>query len=353
MKNREIDLLIVVNMFLTGFDATTLNTLWIDKNLKGHALLQAYSRTNRILNSVKTHGNIVCFRDLQKETDEAIALFGDKNAGGIIVLKSFEEYWNGYKDHNNQYRPGYMTLIDNLEDKYPLGTQIIGEQAEKEFIRLFGSILTVRNILSSFSQFEEKDIMMPRELQDYQSIYLDLYDKHRRRSNAEKEDVTDDLEFKLELVKQVEVNIDYILMLVEKYHRTNCQDKEILLTIKSAVDASMQLRSKKELIDLFIEKINVETEVIDEWKEFVLQQGTAELNKIIAEGKLKEKETKKFISNSFRSGELKTVGTDVDKLLPPVSRFGGSDRPQIKQNTIQKFKAFFEKYAGLGVNEFK
>lgn len=150
VKNREVDLLIVVNMFLTGFDATTLNTLWVDKNLKMHGLIQAYSRTNRILNSVKTYGNIVCFRDLQKATDDAIALFGDKNASGIVLLKSFHDYWNGYEDNQGKYHPGYVDLLEKLETKFPLGTQIVGEQAEKDFIRLFGTILSMRNILSSF-----------------------------------------------------------------------------------------------------------------------------------------------------------------------------------------------------------
>ena len=353
VKNREVDLLIVVNMFLTGFDATTLNTLWVDKNLKMHGLIQAYSRTNRILNSVKTYGNIVCFRDLQKATDDAIALFGDKNASSIVLLKSFSDYWNGYEDNNGKYHPGYIELLEKLESTYPLGEQISGEQAEKDFIRLFGTILSVRNILSSFDQFEEMDSIAARDLQNYQSLYLDLYDKYRKKSDAEKEDITDDIEFEIELIKQVEINIDYILMLVEKYHEGNCEDKEILTSIRKAVDASMQLRSKKELIEAFISRVNVDTQVTTDWRRFVLEQEENDLAEIIAAEKLKPEETRKFVSNSFRDGVLKTTGTEIDKLMPPVSRFGGGGRAKKKQGVIEKLKAFFEKYFGLGITEMQ
>jgi len=353
VKNREVDLLIVVNMFLTGFDATTLNTLWVDKNLKMHGLIQAYSRTNRILNSVKTYGNIVCFRDLQKATDDAIALFGDKNASGIVLLKSFNDYWNGYEDANGKYHPGYIELLEKLKAEYPLGSEIIGEQAEKDFIRLFGTILSMRNILSSFDQFEEMDSIAARDLQNYQSIYLDLYDKYRRKGDGEKEDITDDIEFEIELIKQVEINIDYILMLVEKYHAGNCEDKEILASIRKAVDASMQLRSKKELIEAFISHVNVDTQVTTDWRRFVLEQEENDLTEIITTEKLKSEETRKFVANAFRDGALKTTGTEIDKLMPPVSRFGGGGRAQKKQGVIEKLKAFFEKYFGLGIAEFK
>ena len=353
VKNREVDLLIVVNMFLTGFDATTLNTLWVDKNLKMHGLIQAYSRTNRILNSVKTYGNIVCFRDLQKATDDAIALFGDKNASGIVLLKSFNDYWNGYEDANGKYHPGYIELLEKLEAEYPLGSEIIGEQAEKDFIRLFGTILSMRNILSSFDQFEEMDSIAARDLQNYQSIYLDLYDKYRRKGDGEKEDITDDIEFEIELIKQVEINIDYVLMLVEKYHAGNCEDKEILASIRKAVDASMQLRSKKELIEAFISHVNVDTQVTTDWRRFVLEQEENDLTEIITTEKLKSEETRKFVANAFRDGALKTTGTEIDKLMPPVSRFGGGGRAQKKQGVIEKLKAFFEKYFGLGIAEFK
>ena len=352
VKNREVDLLIVVNMFLTGFDATTLNTLWVDKNLKMHGLIQAYSRTNRILNSVKTYGNIVCFRDLQQATDDAIALFGDKNANGIVLLRSFADYYSGYEDNNGRHHPGYVDLIAKLGSEFPLDTEIVGEQAEKDFIRLFGSILSLRNILSSFDQFEEMQALAARDLQDYQSRYIDLYDKYRRKDAGDKENINDDIVFEIELIKQVEVNIDYILMLVEKYHDGNCEDKEILSTIRKAVDASIQLRSKKELIEQFISQVNVESSVRGDWRRYVSEQEESDLAEIIATEKLKPEETRKFMENAFRDGAIKTTGTDIDKLMPPVSRFGGGNRSKKKQGIIDKFKAFFEKYFGLGIADF-
>ena len=318
-----------------------------------HGLLQAYSRTNRILNSVKTYGNIVCFRDLQKATDDAIALFGDKNASGIVLLRSFNDYWNGYEDSDGKHHPGYIELLERLEIEYPLGSQIIGEQAEKDFIKLFGTILRMRNILSSFDRFAEMDSIAARDLQDYQSIYLDLYDKYRRKDDGEKEDITDDIEFEIELIKQVEINIDYILMLVEKYHDGNCEDKEILISIRKAVDASMQLRSKKELIEAFISQVNVDTQVTDDWRRFVLEQEENDLSEIITTEKLREEETRKFVANAFRDGALKTTGTEIDRLMPPVSRFGGGGRARKKQGIIEKLKEFFEKYFGLGLAELK
>ena len=352
VKNREVDLLIVVNMFLTGFDATTLNTLWVDKNLKMHGLIQAYSRTNRILNSVKTYGNIVCFRDLQQATNDAIALFGDKNANGIVLLRSFADYYNGYEDDNGRHHPGYVDLIAKLGSEFPLDAEIVGEQAEKDFIRLFGSILSLRNILSSFDQFEEMQPHSARDLQDYQSRYIDLYDKYRRKDAGDKENINDDIVFEIELIKQVEVNIDYILMLVEKYHDGNCEDKEILSTIRKAVDASIQLRSKKELIEQFISQVNVESSVQGDWRRYVSEQEESDLAEIIATEKLKPEETRKFMENAFRDGAIKTTGTDIDKLMPPVSRFGGGNRSKKKQGIIEKFKAFLEKYFGLGIADF-
>ena len=349
MKNREIDLLIVVNMFLTGFDATTLNTLWVDKNLKYHGLIQAFSRTNRILNSIKTYGNIVCFRDLEERTREAIALFGDKNAGSIVLLRTFGEYYNGYDDEKGKHHKGYVELIAELNEKFPLGTPIVGEQNEKDFISLFGAILKMRNILTSFDEFEGKSIISDRDLQDHQSNYLDLYNKWRRVGTAEKENINDDIVFELELVKQVEVNIDYILILVSKYHAGNCEDKEILVDINKAISASTQLRSKKELIESFIETINTSTKVEDDWSKFVNEQKEADLTAIMNEENLKPAETRKFIDNSFRDGELRTSGTAIDKILPPMPLFGatGNNRQTKKKTIVEKLSKFFEKYLGL------
>lgn len=351
VKHREVDLLIVVNMFLTGFDATTLNTLWVDKNLKQHGLIQAYSRTNRILNSVKTYGNIVCFRNLQEATNDAIALFGDKNATGIVLLKSYEDYYYGYEDDNGKRQIGYEERIAMLLQKYPLGVQIVGEKAEKDFIVSIGNILRLRNILSSFDKFAGNEILSERDFQDYTGMYVDLYQKYKQKDDGEKESIKDDIVFEMELVKQVEVNIDYILMLVAKYHQSNCEDKEILGTIDKAIKSSLALRSKKELIDGFISKINADTNVMDEWGKFVKEQKEIDLKKIINDENLNEEETRKFLDNAFRDGQVKTNGTDIEKILPPMRRFGGGNRAEKKENIIIKVKKFFEKYFGLGTSD--
>ena len=349
MKNKELDLLIVVNMFLTGFDATTLNTLWVDKNLKMHGLIQAFSRTNRILNSIKTFGNIVCFRSLQKRVDSAISLFGDKNAGGIVLLRSFKDYYEGYIS-DDKHMPGYVDLIEDLSAKFPLTeSQIFGEQNQKDFISLFGVILRMRNLLSSFDEFGGKEIITERDLQDYLGRYQDLRDEwKRKRENGESTDIIDDIVFEVELIKQIEINIDYILMLVKKYHDTHGEDKEVLITIKKAIDASPELRSKKQLIETFIAGINDVDDVMTEWNGFVAQQREHDLDALIQEEKLKPEETRIFLENSFREGEIKTVGTDIDRIMPPVSRFGGGNRAKKKQTVIDKLKVFFEKYFGVG-----
>ena len=325
VKHREVDLLIVVNMFLTGFDATTLNTLWVDKNLKMHGLIQAFSRTNRILNSVKTFGNIVCFRDLEEATNDAIALFGDKEANGIVLLKSYEEYYYGCVDDQGREQKGYEERIAELLALFPLGQPIIGEQNKKDFIVLFGNILRLRNILSAFDRFAGNEILSPIDFQDYTGTYHDVYEEIKPKPGS-KDSILDDVVFEMELVKQVEVNIDYILMLVAKYHDSNCEDKEVLVAIDKAIKSSLQLRSKKELIQNFIATINTSTDVNADWQRFVRKQREVDMQALIQEEKLKPEETRKFVENAFRDGVLKTTGTDVDRLMPPVSRFGGGSR---------------------------
>lgn len=350
MKNKELDLLIVVNMFLTGFDATTLNTLWVDKNLKMHGLIQAFSRTNRILNSIKTFGNIICFRNLQKRVDSAIALFGDKNAGGIVLLQSFKDYYYGYESIDGKVMPGYVDLMNELNYKFPLSEpRIIGEQNQKDFISLFGAILRMRNLLVSFDEFQGKEMITERDLQDYLGRYQDLRDEWNcKRENGESTDIIDDIVFEVELIKQIEINIDYILMLVKKYHDTHCEDKEVLITIQKAIDASPELRSKKQLIETFIAGINDADDVMSEWNDYVVKKREEDLNTIITEEKLKSEDTRKFLENAFRDGEIKTIGTDIDRIMPPVSRFGGGGRSKKKQGVIDKLKTFFEKYFGIG-----
>ena len=351
MKNREIDLLIVVNMFLTGFDATTLNTLWVDKNLRLHGLLQAYSRTNRILNSVKTFGNIVCFRNLEKATNDSIALFGDKEAGGIVLLKTFDEYYNGYKDGDKSV-PGYVTLIDSLTNKFPVGEQIIGEENQKDFIRLYGSILRAKNILSAFDEFLGKEILSERDVQDYHSMYINLYQEFRKRNQGDAENVNDDIVFEMELIKQVEINIDYILELIKKYHEGNSKDSEILININKAIDSSVELRNKKDLIEKFIQSLSPSASVTNDWQTFVDEKKMEELDQIIEEENLDKEETHKFITNSFRDGYVQTTGTGLAKILPPVSRFTPTgERTQKRETVIEKIKAFFNRFWDISQSE--
>lgn len=353
MKMREVDLLIVVNMFLTGFDATTLNTLWVDKNLKYHGLIQAFSRTNRILNSVKTFGNIVCFRDLQKETDEAIALFGNKDAGGIVVLRPFDDYYNGYDEEKSegisQHRPGYCELVAELMERFPLGQEIVGEANEKSFISLFGAILRMRNVLSAFDNFVGKEIFTPRDFQDYQSVYLDLYQKLRGGKRGDSEDVSSDIVFEMELMKQIEINIDYILMLVEKYQASQGKDKTILASITTAVNSSIELRSKKELIEGFVANLNMSSaSVADDWKIYVAERKEEDLVALIETEGLRPEETRHFLEHAFRDGEFRTGGPELQNLMPRRSLFD-DDSDERTDSIIDKIKLFFERYLGLSL----
>lgn len=347
VKKREIDLLIVVNMFLTGFDATTLNTLWVDKNLRLHGLLQAYSRTNRILNSIKTFGNIVCFRNLEKATNDSIALFGNKDAGGIILLKPFKDYYEGYNDGQKDII-GYKDLIAELQQKYPLGEQIVGEQAEKAFIKLYGAILRMRNILSTFDEFVGNEILTARDIQDYHSIYLDLYNKYRNQNKKDQEDVNDDIVFEMELIKQIEINIDYILMLLHKYQESHFKDKEIVVTITKSIDSSMELRSKKDLIEQFISALTPTTRIDDDWQTFIQQKKKAELDAIIKDENLNKEATYSFVNNAFRDGYVQTFGRELAGLLPPISLFSRSNnRTQKRLTVVEKLTAFFNRFKDL------
>lgn len=352
MKNREIDLLIVVNMFLTGFDATTLNTLWVDKNLRMHGLLQAYSRTNRILNSIKTHGNIVCFRNLEHATNESLALFGDKDAAGIVLLKTFDEYYNGYEDKGKPVR-GYKELVEELLKRFPIGQMILGESEEKEFIRLYGSIMRLSNILASFDEFDDKRILSERDVQDYASMYIEMHNKYVGTGDQTKENINDDLVFEMELIKQIEVNIDYILALVKQYHDKNCKDKEIMGAIERAIDSSVDLRNKKDLILQFIDSLTPDSVVDRDWLVFVNEAKISELNKIIDQENLNKEETYTFIRNSFRNGSVQTNGQDIEKVLPPMSRFDKSaNRTQRKRNIITRLLEFFDRFFGISNGEF-
>jgi type I restriction enzyme R subunit len=347
VKNREIDLLIVVNMFLTGFDATTLNTLWVDKNLRMHGLLQAFSRTNRILNSVKTFGNIVCFRNLEEKTNESLALFGDKEAGGIVLLKSFDDYYYGYNDGKKDI-VGFVDIVEELTERFPVGQNIIGEDDKKQFIKLYSSVLKFQNILNSFDSFFGKEILTDRDVQDYHSMYIELYNEFRTISDGDSENVNDDIVFEMELIKQVEINIDYILALIRVYHETHLQDKEITINISKAIDSSVELRNKKDLIELFIQSLTPQSAVDEEWETFVNKKMKLELDVIISEENLKEDETYKFMRNCFKNGEIQTSGTSLSKILPPISKFTpNNERQNKKEMVLEKLNFYFERYKDI------
>jgi type I restriction enzyme R subunit len=341
LRNREVDLVIVVNMFLTGFDATTLNTLWVDKNLKHHGLIQAFSRTNRILNSVKSYGNIVCFRDLEAHVDDALALFGNKDAASIVKIAPYGEH-----------HAKYQQKIAELLERFPLDKQIIGEQAQKGFISLFGAILSLRNILVAFDEFAGHEILTPRQLQDYQSVYLDLYEDFRRTADGAKESISEDVVFEIELVKQVEVGVDYILLLVREYQQRkgNGVDKELEAreNISRALDASPSLRNKKDLVMEFVDSLSASTDTDDAWLSYIAQKKHDELEQIITEENLKPEPTRAFIEGAFRNGEIPSGGTAITKILPPVSRFAqGHNHGAKKAVVLEKLKTFFDRFSSL------
>lgn len=352
VKDREIDILIVVNMFLTGFDATTLNTLWVDKNLRLHGLLQAFSRTNRILNSVKVFGNIVCFRNLEKATNESIALFGDKEASGIVLLKAYADYYQGYKDGDKEVR-GYQSLVEELLERFPVGERIIGEQNQKDFIRLYGAILRVRNILLTFDEFSGNEILTDRDVQDYHSLYIDLYNEFRKGKEDEKENINDDLIFEMELIKQVEINIDYVLGLIKKYHEDHTKNRELLVDINKAIDSSVELRNKKDLINQFISSLDVHSVVDEDWQRFVEEKKLEELEQIIESENLDHEATYTFIRNAFRDGGVATTGTALTKVLPPVSRFSPTgERTKKRESVLEKLTGFFERFFDISGGKF-
>ena len=340
LKNRELDLVIVVNMFLTGFDATTLNTLWVDKNLRSHGLIQAYSRTNRILNSVKAYGNIVSFRNLEQATNDAIALFGNKDARGIVILKPYSEYYSTYQ-----------VKVKELLERFPLDAMpIVGEAAQKEFIKLFGAILRLRNILASFDDFAGNDLLTDGEVQDYISHYLNLHAEFRKADVAEREAINDDVVFEIELIKQVEITVDYILLLVQRYRekRGDGEDKEILAEIRRAIDSSPGLRNKKDLIEAFVDRISTSDTVDEQWTAFVTAKRTAELNDIIAEEGLRADETRAFVERAFRDGAIQQSGTAITKILPPMSRFAiDGGHGEKKRRVLARLIEFFDRFLGL------
>ena len=352
MKNRELDLLIVVNMFLTGFDAKTLNTLWVDKNLKMHGLIQAYSRTNRILNSVKTFGNIVCFRNLEQATNDAIGLYGNEEAKGVVLLKTFDDYYNGYIDSGDEYHEGYKEVVEQLLEQYPIGQDIIGDDAKKGFIKLYSYIMKVFNILSTFDAFEGKELLSEQQRQHYASIYIELYHEFKKGRSGEAENVNDDIVFEMELIKQDEISIDRILWLIQEYAKDHMNDAELVAKIRNAVSASPDLRNKKDLIEQFIAGITPGSEVDEAWADYIQREKEAALQQIIEEERLKPIETRNFMEMCFRNGFVSISGTAFAQILPAVSRFSkDSKREEIRQRVYEKLCAYLDKFKDMGNSE--
>ncbi|ECQ8105260.1 type I restriction endonuclease subunit R [Campylobacter upsaliensis] len=349
LKNRELDLAIVVNMFLTGFDATTLNTLYVDKSLRYHGLLQAYSRTNRILNSVKSFGNIIAFRDLQRNTDDALALFSDENAKGIVFLRSLEEYLQGYTDEKGQKHKGYNELTKELTDKFPLESfrqATLKQSDKKHFLALFGELLKLRNILEIFDNFS--DPLNERDKQDYQSHYISTYEE-LRKDKDDKESNLDEVEFEVELLAQVEVSIEYILELIAKYHKDQATNYEPILKL---LDSSLSLRSKKELFLRFIDSLHTQSNVEKDFSAYIKTHKNNALQDIINALNLDPKKTKEFMQDSFERGELRDYGRAFGDILPhsPLFGKGAEQTHKVREKALEKLQAFFELFKGLDMS---
>ena len=358
MKTRKLDLLIVVNMFLTGFDATTLNTLWVDKNLKLHGLLQAFSRTNRILNSVKTCGNIVCFRNLEDQTNEAISLFGDRDAAGVVKIRTFDEYYStGYTDTKGRRTKPYVELVAALKEEFPLGEEIVGVVAVRKFVMLFGDILRRLNVLRIFDEFSDdrvaRQILSDYDLQNYKSLYLDFYDQLRGQRQGAAENINDDIVFEMDTIRQFDVNIDYILQMIEQYHGSNCKDRDLLGKINDLLGSSAQLRPKRKLIGAFIHSYNSSAGQVN-WAAFVIEKLSQDVKELAARFGMDEEKTYGFITNALSVGDLPTTGDDFDRILPAMSLFADEDSAAAfeakKREIAEALQSMFEEYKGVYVD---
>ncbi|HCM1915598.1 TPA: type I restriction endonuclease subunit R [Salmonella enterica subsp. salamae serovar 28:r:e,n,z15] len=391
VKAKEIDLLIVVGMFLTGFDAPTLNTLFVDKNLRYHGLMQAYSRTNRIFDATKTFGNIVTFRDLEQATIDAITLFGDKNTKNVVLEKSYKEYMEGFTDVvTGEARRGFVDVVTELEQRFPDPSAIEKESDKKAFAKLFGEYLRVENVLQNYDEFaslkalqninindpeavEEfktrhylsdedlatlQTIKMPseRKIQDYRSTYNDVRDWLRReKSSAEKEKSTidwDDVVFEVDLLKSQEINLDYILELIFEHNRKNKSKAGLIDEVRRLIRASLGSRAKESLVVDFInqtdlDKISDKASIIDAFFAFAQVEQLREAQELIGSENLNEEAAKRYITTSLKREFASDNGTELNAVLPKMSPLN----PQYltkKQSVFQKIAAFVEKFKGVG-----
>ena len=389
VKNKEVDLLIVVGMFLTGFDAPTLNTLFVDKNLRYHGLIQAYSRTNRIYNSTKSFGNIVTFRDLEQDTIDAITLFGKSNTRNVVLEKSYQQYMEGFTDAGVACR-GYIDIVTELKEKFPDPNEIQTEKDKKDFVKLFGEYLRVENILQNYDEFaalqafqsldtsdakaveafKEKyyltdeafaemrpiDIPSERNIQNYRSTYNDIRDwLHRQKEGEEKAKSTidwDDVVFEVDLLKSQEINLDYILELIFEHNKKTKNKAELINEIRSIIRASLGNRAKESLIVDFINQTDLDNiadkaGIIESFFQFAQKEQQQEADELMSSEGLKIDAAKRFINVSLKRGYASEQGTDLNDALPKMSPLN----PQyltIKQRIFQKIATFVEKFKGIG-----
>ncbi len=389
VKNKEVDLLIVVGMFLTGFDAPTLNTLFVDKNLRYHGLIQAYSRTNRIYNSTKSFGNIVTFRDLEQDTIDAITLFGKSNTRNVVLEKSYQEYMEGFTDAGVARR-GYLEVIAELQERFPDPDLIQTEKDKKDFVKLFGEYLRVENILQNYDEFaalqafqsldtsdakaveafkekyyltdeafsEMQPIDMPseRRIQNYRSTYNDIRDWLRRQKDGkEKAKSTidwDDVVFEVDLLKSQEINLDYILELIFEHNKKTKNKSELIDEIRAIIRSSLGNRAKESLIVDFINQTDLDNiadkaGIIESFFQFAQKEQQQEANELISTEGLNIEDAKRYINVSLQRGYASEQGTDLNEALPKMSPLN----PQYltkKQNVFQKISAFVEKFKGIG-----
>jgi len=356
VKNKEVDLLIVVGMFLTGFDAPTLNTLFVDKNLRYHGLIQAFSRTNRILNKVKTFGNIVCFRNLERATEDAIKTFGDENSVNVILEKSYDEYIHGFTDEETGKKfKGYIDICEEIIVKFPDPTEIVLDADKKEFVQLFGELLKAENILRNFDEFENfEKIISDRQMQDMKSVYVDIRESilnERRSKEAEGEQIDfSDVEFQIDLLKTDEINLDYILALILEKTRENDDIESLKAEVRRVIRSSLGTRAKEDLIMEFISKTRLSElkntdDIIETFYEFAKKEKVVKIDQIIAEENLNEK-ANRFIEKSISKGYVEYAGDELDGIIPPLSRRGGV-REKKKEIVLEKIRKVVEVFVGI------
>ena len=358
VKDKKIDILIVVGMFLTGFDAPTLNTLFVDKNLRYHGLIQAFSRTNRILNKVKTFGNIVCFRDLEKATKNAIKTFGDENSVNIILEKSYNDYIKGFKDEETgKSVKGYIDLCNEIVKKFPKPVEIEKNQDKKEFAELFGELLKTENILKNFDEFENfEKIISDRQMQDMKSVYVDICEEIR---NAGKDDQNNsneqgidfsDIEFQIDLLKTDEINLDYILELILEKTKEHDDIETLKSEIRRIIRTSLGTRAKENLVINFINKTDLKKlknngEILDAFYKYAKEEKKEKIDELVKDENLKE-DSRRFIEKSINKGFVDYAGSELDSILPPTSRRKGA-REVKKQSVLEKIRKMVDIFIGI------